>query len=96
MPVEKVKGGYRWGKTGKVYKTKAAAERQGRAIYASGYSKGGSTVNASGNYTKPTMRKKLFEQIKAGDKGGKPGQWSARKAQMLAKQYKAKGGGYKS
>ena len=42
MPVQKVKGGYRWGKTGKVYKTKAAAERQGRAIYASGYSKGGS------------------------------------------------------
>jgi len=55
-----------------------------------------STVNASGNYTKPTMRKKLFEQVKAGGKGGKPGQWSARKAQMLAKQYKAKGGGYKS
>jgi hypothetical protein len=55
-----------------------------------------STVNASGNYTKPGMRKKLFEQIKAGNKGGKPGQWSARKAQMLAKQYKAKGGGYKS
>jgi hypothetical protein len=55
-----------------------------------------STVNASGNYTKPGMRKKLFEQIKAGGKGGKPGQWSARKAQMLAKQYKAKGGGYKS
>jgi hypothetical protein len=55
-----------------------------------------STVNASGNYTKPGMRKKLFEQIKAGSKGGKPRQWSARKAQMLAKQYKAKGGGYKS
>jgi len=55
-----------------------------------------STVNASGNYTKPTMRKNLFNQIKAGSKGGKPGQWSARKAQMLAKQYKAKGGGYKN
>lgn len=55
-----------------------------------------STVNASGNYTKPTMRKRLFEKIKAGTKGGKAGQWSARKAQMLAKQYKAKGGGYKS
>ena len=96
MPVQKVKGGYRWGKTGKVYKTKAAAERQGRAIRASGYSKGGSTVNAAGNYTKPTMRKNLFNQIKAGGKGGAPGQWSARKAQMLAKQYKAKGGGYKS
>ena len=47
------------------------------------------------NYTKPTMRKNLFSRIKSGSKGGKPGQWSARKAQMLAKQYKAKGGGYK-
>tara|TARA_Y100001938_G_C8057902_1_gene415524 strand:+ start:1017 stop:1238 length:222 start_codon:yes stop_codon:yes gene_type:complete len=54
-----------------------------------------STVNAAGNYTKPTMRKRLFEKIKAGSKGGRSGQWSARKAQMLAKQYKAKGGGYK-
>jgi hypothetical protein len=55
-----------------------------------------SSVNSAGNYTKPGMRKALFERIKAGSKGGKPGQWSARKAQMLAKQYKAKGGGYKS
>lgn len=54
-----------------------------------------SKVNQAGNYTKPTMRKRLFESIKAGGKGGSPGQWSARKAQMLAKQYKAKGGGYK-
>ena len=54
-----------------------------------------STVYKAGNYTKPTMRKRLFERIKAGSKGGKPGQWSARKAQLLAKQYKAKGGGYK-
>ena len=54
-----------------------------------------SKVNQAGNYTKPTMRKNLFNRIKAGGKGGKPGQWSARKAQMLAKQYKAKGGGYK-
>ena len=60
--------------------------------------KGGKTkskVNQAGNYTKPSMRKRLFNRIKAGGKGGKPGQWSARKAQMLAKQYKAKGGGYK-
>ncbi len=55
-----------------------------------------SKVNAAGNYTKPTMRKNLFNKIKASTKGGKAGQWSARKAQMLAKQYKAKGGGYKS
>ena len=54
-----------------------------------------STVNKAGNYTKPTMRKALFSRIKAGSKGGKPGQWSARKAQMHAKQYKAKGGGYR-
>ena len=54
-----------------------------------------SKVNEAGNYTKPTMRKRIFSRIKAGTKGGKAGQWSARKAQMLAKQYKAAGGGYK-
>ncbi len=54
-----------------------------------------SKVNEAGNYTKPTMRKRLFNKIKAGTKGGKAGQWSARKAQMLAKQYKDAGGGYK-
>jgi hypothetical protein len=54
-----------------------------------------SRVNEAGNYTKPTMRKRLFQKIKAGGKGGSPGQWSARKAQMLARQYKAKGGGYR-
>ena len=55
-----------------------------------------SKVNEAGNYTKPGMRKRLFQSIKAGSKGGKPGQWSARKAQMLAKRYKANGGGYKN
>ena len=54
-----------------------------------------STVNKAGNYTKPSMRKRLFERIKAGTRGGKAGQWSARKAQLLAKEYKSKGGGYK-
>ena len=54
-----------------------------------------STVNKAGNYTKPGMRKRMFTSIMAGSKGGKPGQWSARKAQMLAKKYKAAGGGYK-
>jgi len=54
-----------------------------------------SKVNAAGNYTKPTMRKRLFNSIKAGTKGGKAGQWSARKAQMLAVAYKKAGGGYK-
>jgi hypothetical protein len=54
-----------------------------------------STVNAAGNYTKPTMRKALFQKIKAGTKGGDPGEWSARKAQLLAVEYKKKGGGYR-
>ena len=54
-----------------------------------------STVNKAGNYTKPTLRKRIFERVKAGTKGGKAGQWSARKAQLLAKLYKAAGGGYK-
>ena len=58
------------------------------------YAEGGK-VNAAGNYTKPGMRKALFNSIKAGGKGGAPGQWSARKAQMLAMKYKQKGGGYK-
>ena len=56
---------------------------------------GESKVNEAGNYTKPGMRKRLFESIKAGGKGGAPGQWSARKAQMLAAQYKKAGGGYR-
>lgn len=54
-----------------------------------------SRVNEAGNYTKPTMRKRLFSQIKAGSKGGSAGQWTARKAQMLARKYKAAGGGYR-
>lgn len=130
MPVKKVPGGYQWGSRGKVYKTRAAAERQGAAARAAGYKgadrkakggkvpagshrmpdgsimkdtahmkKGGKTksrVNEAGNYTKPGMRKRMFEEIKASGKGGKPGQWSARKAQMLAKRYKDAGGGYTS
>lgn len=59
-------------------------------------SKKKSTVNAANNYTNPTMRKSLVASVKSGSKGGSPGQWSARKAQMVAKQYKAKGGGYTS
>ena len=54
-----------------------------------------STVNKAGNYTKPTMRKQLFNRIKAGSKGGSPGQWSARTAQLLAVAYKKAGGGYR-
>tara|TARA_R100000805_G_scaffold5452_1_gene6908 strand:+ start:207 stop:413 length:207 start_codon:yes stop_codon:yes gene_type:complete len=55
-----------------------------------------STVNKAGNYTKPELRKRIFNRIKAGGTGGAPGQWSARKAQMMAKAYKAAGGGYRN
>ena len=79
----------------KLTKASKAHAGQAKALSAIKLSKGGSTVNKAGNYTKPTMRKNLFNKIKAGSKGGRPGQWSARKAQMLAKQYKAKGGGYR-
>lgn len=55
-----------------------------------------SRVNQAGNYTQPEMRKKLFDKIKASSvQGTAAGEWSARKAQLLAKEYKAKGGGYK-
>lgn len=54
-----------------------------------------SRVNEAGNYTKPTMRKQLFNRIKAGTKGGDAGEWSARKAQLLASEYKKRGGGYR-
>jgi len=47
-------------------------------------------------YTKPSLRERLKNKIMTGDKGGKPGQWSARKAQLLASEYKKTGGGYKS
>ena len=80
---------------GKLKKASKAHAGQAKALSAIKLSSGGSTVNKAGNYTKPTMRKNLFNRIKAGGKGGSPGQWSARKAQMLAKQYKSKGGGYR-
>ena len=54
-----------------------------------------STVNKAGNYTKPAMRKRLFNKIMAGTRGGRAGQWSARKAQLLAMEYKKAGGGYR-
>ena len=68
-----------------------------RQIPPRGKKQGGSVsrVNEAGNYTKPGMRKGIFNRIKAGGKGGAPGQWSARKAQMMAMQYKKSGGGYK-
>ena len=80
---------------GKLRKASKAHAGQAKTLSALKLNKGGSTVNKAGNYTKPAMRKRQFAQIKAGTKGGNAGQWSARKAQMLAKQYKAAGGGYK-
>jgi len=59
------------------------------------YKKGGK-VNAAGNYTKPGLRKKIVSQVKsAATQGTGAGQWSARKAQLVAKKYKAAGGGYR-
>ena len=59
------------------------------------YAEGGS-VNAAGNYTKPDLRKRIVAQVKAAaTHGTKAGQWSARKAQLVAKKYKAAGGGYR-
>lgn len=55
-----------------------------------------SKVNQAGVYTKPGMRKRLFESIKAGSEGGRSDQWSAIKAMKLAKAYREAGGGYKS
>jgi len=58
--------------------------------------KEGGKVNAAGNYTKPSLRKKIVSQVKAAATHGTgAGQWSARKAQLVAKKYKAAGGGYK-
>ena len=77
-----------------------SARTQKKQTRTVGLAKGGapkskSRVNEAGNYTKPGMRKRQFNRIKAGGKGGAPGQWSARKAQMLASAYKKAGGGYK-
>jgi hypothetical protein len=58
--------------------------------------KDGGKVNAAGNYTKPSLRKKIVSQVKsAATQGTGAGQWSARKAQLVAKKYKAAGGGYR-
>ena len=83
-------------KPSKMPKAKKARRKDGDKF--TQFKQGGgvkSKVNEAGNYTKPGMRKSLFEKIKAGGKGAAPGRWSARKAQMLAQQYKKAGGGYK-
>lgn len=82
----------------KMPKAKTARRKDGDefSVYAEG-GKVKSRVNEAGNYTKPELRKRLFNEIKAqAVQGTKAGQWSARKAQLLAKRYKAAGGGYKS
>ena len=81
---------------GKLKKASKAHASQAKSLSALKLKKGGSTVNKAGNYTKPAMRKRIFNRIKAVGKGGAPGQWSARKAQMMAKAYKAAGGGYRN
>jgi len=56
----------------------------------------GGKVNAAGNYTKPELRKRIVSQVKAAaTQGTGAGQWSARKAQLVTKKYKAAGGGYR-
>ena len=82
----------------KLTKASKAHAGQAKALSAIKLKKGGkakSRVNEAGNSTKPEMRKRMFSAIKAGSKGGKPGQWSARKAQLLASRYKKAGGGYR-
>ena len=82
----------------KLTKASKAHAGQAKALKAISLKKGGkakSRVNEAGNYTKPEMRKRMFSAIKAGSNGGKPGQWSARKAQLLAARYKKAGGGYR-
>ncbi len=77
----------------------AGAPKKGdfaNAARTASYKEGGSTVNAAGNYTKPELRKRIFNAVKAEATAGTgAGQWSARKAQMVAQRYKKAGGGYR-
>jgi hypothetical protein len=78
----------------KVPRVKTAKKKDGD-FPVSLYAEGGK-VNEAGNYTKPGLRKRIFNSIKAAAvQGTGAGQWSARKAQLMAKRYKAAGGGYK-
>jgi uncharacterized membrane protein YebE (DUF533 family) len=78
------------------YKSKKDAEEAANEAKAKGGMKQGGKVNAAGNYTKPSLRKSIVSQVKsAAVQGTGAGQWSARKAQLVAKKYKAAGGGYK-
>ena len=101
-PVAMKSGGQTAKKVNKVVKGLKKASKlhakQAKTLSSLELKKGGKTksrVNEAGNYTKPALRKRIFNRIKAGGKGGAPGQWSARKAQMMAQAYKKAGGGYK-
>ena len=76
-------------------KGKGSYTRKGKALAMKDGGKTKSRVNEAGNYTKPGLRKRIFNRSKAGGKGGAPGQWAARKAQMMASAYKKAGGGYR-
>jgi hypothetical protein len=74
---------------------KKAVRRKDKPQDVDMYAEGGG-VNAAGNYTKPSLRKRIVAQVKAAATHGTgAGQWSARKAQLVAKKYKAAGGGYR-
>lgn len=73
----------------------AASKTKSTAKTGKSSAKASKTKGKTGAYTKPELREKLKAKITSGDKGGKPGQWSARKAQLLASEYKKVGGGYK-
>jgi hypothetical protein len=78
---------------------KLPVKAAGGGLYAKPFEKGGeakSKVNAAGNYTKPELRKRIFNAVKAEATAGTgAGKWSARKAQMVAQRYKKAGGGYR-
>jgi hypothetical protein len=89
------KSGKKSSETGERYLPKKAIESLSPAEYAEG-GKVKSKVNEAGNYTKPSLRKRIFNSVKAAAvQGTGAGQWSARKAQLMAKRYKAAGGSYK-
>ena len=101
-PIAMNHGGLAKKKVNKVVKGLKKASKlhagQAKTLETLKFNGGGKTkskVNEAGNYTKPGLRKRIFNRIKAGGKGGAPGQWSARKAQMMAQAYKKAGGGYK-
>jgi hypothetical protein len=79
--------------------TKKTASRKTVAAKSSGRAGKGLKVitskSSDADYTKPGLRERIKKQVLAGAKGGEPGEWSARKAQLVATEYKAKGGGYK-